>query len=76
MGIIKILVHLPKLLGNMLKKKIKIIHHFICLDYDTDKSFMLISETDDENVLVTYSVKMQMPKEYVQTYPYYSEILN
>lgn len=76
MGKRNFIVYLPEIMGKRLKKKIKIIHHFICLDYDTDKSFMLISETDDENVLVTYSVKMQMPKEYVQTYPYYSEILN
>jgi hypothetical protein len=76
MGNSNIVVYLPEIMGNRLKKKIKIIHHFICLDYDTDKSFMLISETDDENVLATYSVKMQMHKEYVQTYPYYSEILN
>ena len=76
MGNSNFVVYLTEIMGKRLEKKIKIIHHYICLDYDTDKSFMLISETDDENVLVTYSVKMEMPKEYVQTYPYYSEILN
>lgn len=76
MGNNNFIVYLTEIMGNQLEKKIKIIHQFICLDYDTDKSFMLISETDNENVLFTYSVKMPMLKEYVQTYPYYSEILN
>jgi hypothetical protein len=59
-----------------MNKKHHIIHHFINIDYDIDKTVMLISETDDKNVLATYSVKMTMPKNYPQIFPYYSEILN
>ena len=76
LGIDNIFVYLPKIMGSQMKKKIKFVHHYICLDFDTDKTFMLISETDDENVLFTYSVKMPILKEYEQTYTYYSKILN
>ena len=63
-------------MGKPMEKYNKIVHNIIIIEYDTNKTFMLISETDDENVLVTYSVKMPVPNNYSQLFPYYSEILN
>ena len=76
MGISFKFVYLPEIMGNQMGKFIKIVHHVIIIEYDINKTFMLVSETDDENVLVTYSVKMPVPNNYSQLFPYYSEILN
>jgi hypothetical protein len=69
-------VSLPEIMGKPMGKYLKIVHDIIIIEYDVNKTFMLISETDHENILFTYSVKMPVPNNYSQLFPYYSEILN
>jgi hypothetical protein len=62
--------------NGQLKKKIKIIHNLVCIEYDPDRTYMLITEIDEDNQLFTYSVRIPDGEKVFNTFTYYSEILN
>lgn len=59
-----------------MKKKINIIQNLMCIEYDPDRTYMLITEIDDNNQLFTYSVRIPDREKVFNTFTYYYEILN
>ena len=59
-----------------MKKKFKIIHTLLCIEYDPDRTFMLITEIYEDNQLFTYNVRIPDSEKVFNKFTYYSEILN
>ena len=48
----------------------------MCIEYDPDRTYMLITEIDENNQLFTYSVRIPDREKVFNTFTYYYEILN
>jgi hypothetical protein len=59
-----------------MKEKIKFVHDIICLNFDINQTFMIITETEGTEILRSYNVKMPDYKKYEQNYFFYTDILN
>jgi hypothetical protein len=48
----------------------------MCIEYDPDRTYMLITEINEDNQLFTYSVRIPDSEKVFNKFTYYSEILN